>query len=74
MMIHHAGEELWYLLRVFHGMGYVALFIVAMIWARLLLEVILDAIAPMRKHPHKFVHPLPSPSDRKTFEQHDKPS
>ena len=61
MMTQHLGEELWYLLNVFNGMGYMVLFVVAMIWARLLLQVVKDAIAPLRKHPHKFVHPLARP-------------
>lgn len=71
-MVHRFGEDLWYLLTVVNGMGYMVLLIVGMIWVRLLLHVVEDAIAPLRRHPHKFVHPLRSPSDASAFGKADK--
>jgi hypothetical protein len=37
----------------------------------LLLQVVEDAIAPLRKHPHKFVHPLTNPTIAREREQVD---
>ena len=71
-MIHHFGADLWYLLGISKGIGHMILFAVAMIWVRLLLQVVEDAIAPLRKHPHKFVYPFPSPFERRTFGQSGK--
>jgi hypothetical protein len=50
-------------------MGYLILFVIATIFLRLLLQVLEDAIAPLRRHPHKFVHPLASPPEVKTRKQ-----
>ena len=50
------------------------LFVVVMIWVRWLLQVVEDAIAPLRTPPHKFVHPLLSSLELKTFGQSDKPT
>lgn len=58
-MAHHMGEDIWYLLNIFNGMGYMVLFVLALIWLRFLLKVAEDALAPLRKRTHRFVHPLP---------------
>ena len=73
-MIHHLGADLLYLLKISDGMGYLILFIVVVIWVRLLLGGVEAAIAPLRTHPHKFVHPLPSSLELKTFRRSDKPT
>ena len=73
-MIHHFGADLLYLLKISNGMGYMILFVVVTIWARLLLRVVEDATAPLKKPRHKFVHPLPSSLELRTFGQSDKPT
>lgn len=60
-MISRFGENLWYLLTIFQGMGYMVLFVLLMIWVRLLLQVCEDALMPRKKTSHKFVHPIPLP-------------
>jgi hypothetical protein len=62
-MTHPWGEDLWNLLTMFNGMGYMALFVLAVIWARLLLSVFEEALTSRKRPSHKFVHPLPSPSN-----------
>jgi hypothetical protein len=73
-MIHQFGADLLYLLNIINDMGYMILFVVVMIWVCLLLQVVEAAIAPLRTHPHKLVHPLPSSLELKTFGQSDKPT
>jgi hypothetical protein len=52
---------MWYLLDMFHGLGYSILFVLGLVWLWLLLQVVEDALAPQRKGMHRFVHPLPNP-------------
>jgi hypothetical protein len=74
MMINHIGTELWYLLNMFNGMGYMILFVVAMIWVRMLLQVVEVAVVSLRMHPHDFIHPTPGSLELKTFGQPRKPT
>ena len=64
-MAHHMGEDFWYLLNVFHGLGYSVLFVLGLIWLRILLQVVEDAVAPLRKPTHRFVHPIPTHSNNR---------
>lgn len=60
-MANHLGQDIWYLLNMFDGLGYVILFFLLIIWLRLILQVIEDAVSPRQKKPnHRFVHPLGS--------------
>jgi hypothetical protein len=43
-----------------YGMEYLVIFILAVIWLRLLHHVIEEAVTPHRKPPYKFVHPIQS--------------
>jgi hypothetical protein len=61
-MAHRILEDMWYLLDMFHGLGYSILFVLGLVWLRLLLQVVEDALAPQRKGMHPFVHPLSNPS------------
>ncbi len=70
-MISRFGEDLWYLLTLFQGMGYMVLFVLLMIWIRLLLKVFEDALMPRRKTSHKFVHPIPLPPSLTRSVVHD---
>lgn len=65
------GEDLWNLLTMFNGMGYMALFVLAVIWARLLLSVLEDALTTRNGSSHKFVHPHPSLSKDLRRRSHD---
>lgn len=73
-MAHRFGEDVWYVLNIFNGIGYMVLFVVVMIWLRLLLHVVEDAVTPLRKRPHKFVRPLSEPSDLTTFSRCEQPT
>jgi hypothetical protein len=64
-MAHHIREDFWYLLNRFHGLDYSVLFVLGLIWLRLLLQVVEDAIASRRKPTHRFVHPLPTPANNR---------
>jgi hypothetical protein len=57
----HFGANLDYLLAV-NGIGYTFLFLLLMIWTRLLLIVIKDGVKLRKRFSHKFVHPLGDPS------------
>jgi|GEM_PF-3028659 len=60
-MANNLGQDLWYFLNMFHGLGYSVLFILGIVWLRLILLVVEHALYPRRKTPtHKFVHPLGS--------------
>ena len=61
-MAHRIWEDMWYLLDMFHGLGYSILFVLGLVWLRLLFQVVENALAPQRKGTHRFVHPLPNPS------------
>jgi hypothetical protein len=60
-------EEIWYLLNIFRGFGYLILFVLAMIWFRLFLMIDEDATGSGVRFRHKFIHP-PTVS-RETGEQ-----
>ena len=45
-----AVEEVWYLLNILNGLGYVVVLLLAMIWLRLLLQVVEYAVTPLRRH------------------------
>ena len=64
-MAHHMVKDFWYLLTMFHGLGYSALFVLGLIWLRILLQVIEDAVAPLRKPTQRFVHPVPTHSNNR---------
>jgi hypothetical protein len=72
-MTHPRREDLWNLLTMFNGMGYMALFVFAVIWARLLLSVFEEALTSRKRPSHKCVHPLPSPSIDTRLGFHDYP-
>jgi len=58
-MDHHLGQDIWYLLNMFHSLGYSVLFVLGMIWLRLILKVFEEAMCPRgKKLTHRCVHPL----------------
>jgi hypothetical protein len=67
------GEDLWNLMTMFNGMGYMALFVLALIWVRLLLSVIEGALTSRKRPSHKFVHPLTNPSKHTRLGSHGSP-
>jgi hypothetical protein len=68
------GEDLWNLMTMFNGIGYTALFVLAVIWARLLLSVIEGALTSGKRHVHRFGHPLiTNPSKDTRPGSHDHP-
>ena len=62
-MSHSVGEDVSYLLTIFNGLGYMIVFVLAMIWLRLLLRVVEYALAPLGKNPPSLVSALSEPSD-----------
>ena len=67
-MARRMGEDLWYLLQMCPGLGFSVLFVPGLIWLRLILKVVEEALGPLRKPAHKFVHPLPRPSTSRLAE------
>lgn len=58
-MADHLGQDIWYLLNMFHSLGYSVLFVLGMIWLRLILRVFEEALCPRKKKlTHRCVHPL----------------
>lgn len=58
------GESLLYMLDAFGGLGYSAAFLLLLLWIRLLLMVIENALRPDHGRTHRFVHPLPNSVSR----------
>jgi hypothetical protein len=67
------GEDLWNLMTMFNGIGYMAFFVLAVIWMRLLLSVIEGALTSRKRHSHKFVHPLTNTSKHTRLGSHAAP-
>ena len=65
IMISRFAENVWDLLAIFNCLGYMVLFVVVMVWLRLMLQVVEDALAPVARR-HTFVHPLPGTERTKT--------
>ena len=59
-----AEEDVLYLLTISNGIGYLVLFIFAVLWARLVLMAVEEAVKPRKEFLHKFVHSLPDPPKR----------
>lgn len=60
--MHSQCEDISYLLHIFPAVGKTMLFILALVWLRLLVPVVQNELRPLRKPRHKFGHPLPSQS------------
>lgn len=58
-MKRHIGESLWYLVQA-AGVQYTFLFLLLLIWFRVLLIVVDAALRSCKGHLHPLVHPLPS--------------
>ena len=52
------GDDVWYLLTLFNCFGYMVLFVVVLLWLRLMIHVVEDALAPIAKRPPRPVHPV----------------
>ena len=59
MTIQRYEEDLWNLLAMFRGLGDMVLFLLLIVWARLLLSVFEGALNFSGEPSHRFVHPLP---------------
>ena len=73
-MVHRLGEDVCYVLSMFSGIGYTVLVICALIWLRMLLPVLEEALQHHRERPHKFVHPLPKNWDLTTSAPPEEPA
>jgi len=62
-MVRSIVEQVWYLLNVFSGLGYLVVLIFAMVWLRLLLRVVEYVAAPLSNNTRSIVHPHSEPSD-----------
>jgi hypothetical protein len=65
------AEDVWNLLTMFNGMGYMALFVLVVIWVRLLLSVLENALTSRKRSSHQFVHPHPTPLNDTRLGFHD---
>ena len=73
-MAHSIVEDVWYLLTIFNGLGYMIVLVLAMIWLRLLLRVVEYALAPLNKNPLSLVPPLQEQSDLAIIGQCEQPT
>jgi hypothetical protein len=64
MVIKASAETVLYFLDIFEGILTIALLVTAIICARCIIKAVKTTIKP-KGYPHKYVHPLPDPADRR---------
>ena len=74
IIMNHLGEYLWDLLKVFNGIAYVGISVLAINWLWLLLQVVADAVAPLRECGPNLVNALPEPSDPTACGEYEQPT
>ena len=55
IMASRFAEDVWYLLTIFNCVGYMVLLVVIVVWLRLVLHAVEDALVPIARRPK----PLP---------------
>ena len=73
-MAHSIVEDVWYLLTIFNGLGYMIVLVLATIWLRLLLRVVEHALVPLNKDPLSLVPPLPEQAHLAVVGQCEQPT
>jgi len=63
MNLQHLGEEIWYLVKVLNGFGWMLLLLVLMFWIRLLLKLVEHVVKPGSRFVHEFLGPVPGSPD-----------